>query len=56
MKLETTIIIHATEDAKKKREGKKPPSKIKKSSCPSCELKDLVKLNEKMTILKGDNE
>jgi hypothetical protein len=44
MKLENSIIIYATEDAKNKI---KEPKKNKKSSCPSCELKNIIKLNEK---------
>jgi hypothetical protein len=39
MKLEKTIIIFATEEAKKKWEGKELPVKSKKSACPACEIK-----------------
>jgi hypothetical protein len=39
MKLEKSIIIHATEDAKKKWEGKEKPIRKRKTSCPSCEIK-----------------
>jgi hypothetical protein len=39
MKLGKGIVIFATEEAKKKWEGKELPVKKKKSGCPSCEIK-----------------
>jgi hypothetical protein len=46
MKLNDGIIFFATEEARKKHEGKLP-KKIKKSSCPSCEIKnDYIKNKE----------
>jgi hypothetical protein len=38
MKLDDGIIFFATEEARKKWEGKELPKKNKKSSCPSCEI------------------
>jgi hypothetical protein len=43
MQLEKSIILHATEDAKKKWEQKEKPVKQKRSSCPSCEIKNITK-------------
>jgi hypothetical protein len=39
MKLEKTITIFATEEARKKWEGKELPVKNKKKGCPDCEIK-----------------
>jgi hypothetical protein len=47
MKLEKSIILHATEDAKKKYKKKK---NTRKSSCPSCEIEAL----KKFEIRDGD--
>jgi hypothetical protein len=46
MRLEKSIVLHATEDAKRKWEGKELPKKDKKSSCPACDLQDLKKEND----------
>jgi DNA-directed RNA polymerase subunit RPC12/RpoP len=46
MKLEKTIITYATEEAKKKWEGKKQPVKNRKINCPSCEIKILPQIIE----------
>jgi hypothetical protein len=46
MKLEKSIVLHATEDAKKKWEEKERPIKKKKFSCPSCEIEELKKKND----------
>jgi hypothetical protein len=43
MKLEKEIIIFATEEARKKWEGKEIPKKAKKVVCPSCEINNLIK-------------
>jgi hypothetical protein len=44
MKLGKGIIVFATEEAKKKWEGKELPKKEKKKTpCPSCDLNALVK-------------
>jgi hypothetical protein len=42
MKLEKSIILHVTEDAKKKWEGKEKSAK-RKNGCPSCEIEELKK-------------
>jgi hypothetical protein len=39
MKLEKTITIYATEEARKKWEGKELPVKDTKTRCPACEIK-----------------
>jgi hypothetical protein len=41
MKLKKGITIFATEEARKKWEGKELPKKDKKCSCPACDLQDL---------------
>jgi hypothetical protein len=43
MKLNDGVIIFATEEARKKWEGKEPPRKTKKNSCPSCGIDNLKK-------------
>jgi vacuolar-type H+-ATPase subunit H len=55
MKFETTIIIHATEDAKKK---KKEPRQKRKPSCQSCEIEYMKKQNDYINenVLIGDNK
>jgi predicted transcriptional regulator len=40
------IKIYATEEARKKWEGKEKPIKNKKVSCPSCEIKILSQITE----------
>jgi hypothetical protein len=42
MKLEKGIIIHATNEARKKWEQKEKSIK-RKNSCPSCEIEELKK-------------
>jgi hypothetical protein len=42
MKLEKTITIYATDEARKKWEGKEQPKKNKKAGCPSCEIKNIL--------------
>jgi uncharacterized protein (DUF1919 family) len=52
MKLEKSIILHATEDAKKKWEQKEKHIK-RKNSCPSCEIEDrkrFVMKNGEVTV------
>jgi hypothetical protein len=41
MQLDKGIILFATEEARKKWDGKELPKKNKKSSCPSCEIEAL---------------
>jgi hypothetical protein len=43
MELGSGIVIHATDEAKKKWEGKEKPIKRRKCSCPSCEIEELKK-------------
>jgi hypothetical protein len=43
MKLEKTITIYATDEARKKWEGKELPVKNKKFKCPSCSIEELKK-------------
>jgi NAD-dependent SIR2 family protein deacetylase len=43
MRLEKSIILHATEDARKKWESKEKPVKQKRNSCPSCEIESIRK-------------
>jgi hypothetical protein len=46
MKLESEIVIHATDEAKRKWEGKERPVKKRKCSCPSCEIEELKNKND----------
>jgi hypothetical protein len=43
MQLEKSIILHATDEAKKKWEAKGKQAKKRKNSCPSCEIDNLKK-------------
>jgi NAD-dependent SIR2 family protein deacetylase len=43
MKLEKSIILHATENARKKWAEKERPIKKQKASCPSCEIERIKK-------------
>jgi hypothetical protein len=52
MKLDKGIILFATEEARKKWEGKELPKKNKKSSCPSCEIEKIIKENNNDYINK----
>jgi hypothetical protein len=52
MKLSYEIVTFATEEARKKWEGKELPKKNKRSGCPSCELEAL---KSERTILKKEN-
>jgi hypothetical protein len=56
MKLEKTIIIYATDEAKKKWEGKEKPVKTRKSSCPACDLEELKKNISKNDYIKEEKE
>jgi hypothetical protein len=56
MKLEKGITVYATEDAKKKWEGKEKPVKKKKVSCPSCEIEELKKKNDYINKLEEKSE
>jgi hypothetical protein len=38
MKLEKTIVVYATDNAKKAWEGRERPKRSKKFYCPSCEI------------------
>lgn len=40
MKLEKSIVIHATDEAQRKWEGREIPKRNKKFHCPSCEIKE----------------
>jgi hypothetical protein len=53
MKFETSIIIYATDEARKKNEGKEKPVKNKKSSCPSCDLENMRKAVYKEDLKKA---
>jgi hypothetical protein len=56
MKLEKTITIFATEEAKKKWEGKEFHKKNKKSNCPQCEIDEIKKniLNDEINLREED--
>jgi hypothetical protein len=56
MKLNDGIVFFATEDARKKWEGKELPRQNKKSSCPSCEIEKIIKENKKDYIDKENNK
>jgi NAD-dependent SIR2 family protein deacetylase len=43
MKLEKSIILHATDEAEKKWESKGRPAKKRRASCPSCEIENIRK-------------
>jgi hypothetical protein len=43
MRLEKKIVLHATEEAKRKWEEKERPVKKRKFNCPSCEMEELKK-------------
>jgi hypothetical protein len=45
MKLEKAIVVYATSEARKKWEGKERPKKVKKVSCPACEIKNMKNCN-----------
>jgi hypothetical protein len=40
MKLENSIVVYATKEAKEKR---KEPKQKKRTSCPSCEIREIKK-------------
>ncbi|MDR1159842.1 MAG: hypothetical protein LBK69_04370 [Syntrophomonadaceae bacterium] len=42
MRLKNGIVVHVTEDAKKKWEQREKPIK-RKNSCPSCEIENMKK-------------
>jgi hypothetical protein len=46
MRLETEIVLHATDEAKKKWGEKEKPVKRRKCSCYSCEIEELKKENK----------
>jgi hypothetical protein len=46
MRLEKTITVYATGEARKKWEGKERLVKTKKSSCPSCSIEELKKQDD----------
>jgi hypothetical protein len=46
MRLEKSIILHLTEEAKKEWEEKEKPIKKKKFNCPSCEVEELKIKND----------
>jgi hypothetical protein len=56
MKLEKSITIFATEEARKKWEGKELPVKNKKGNCPSCEIDEIKKniLNDEINLKEED--
>jgi hypothetical protein len=56
MKLEKTIVFYATEEVKKKNEGKELPKKAKKNSCPSCEIEEFKKENNYIYIKENKKE
>jgi hypothetical protein len=43
MKRENGIVVYATEEARKKWEGKELPCRKGKSACPSCEIEAMKK-------------
>jgi hypothetical protein len=53
MKLEKSIIFHATEDAKKKYKEKKV---TRKNSCPSCEIKTFLMKNDSEIDVIDNND
>jgi hypothetical protein len=56
MKLDDGIMFFATEEARKKWEGKELPKKSKKSSCPSCSIEKIIKENKNDYINKENNK
>jgi hypothetical protein len=56
MKLESGIVIHTTDEAKKKWEGKERPVKKKKCNCSSCEIEKLKKKNDYNNSIKEKSE
>jgi hypothetical protein len=56
MKLEKTITVYATDEAKKKWEGKELQVKTKKISCPACDLAELRKNTSKNDYNKEEKK
>ncbi|MDR1926610.1 MAG: hypothetical protein LBQ13_02885 [Endomicrobium sp.] len=56
MKLGKGITVFATEEAKRKWEGKELPHKKKKSSCPTCEIKLTEEQPENKDYINKENK
>jgi hypothetical protein len=54
MKLDDGIVVFATEEARRKWEGKEQPRKTKRSVCPSCET--IKSDSDKQDCIKENKE